>query len=966
MSLAPPVLAVLLFAQAPEPAAPRGHQLEAVVRRAQSAVEADRDSSERTYWLARLELDGDRARLAGATIDRLTYRYADASRNYRALADDAHARPATRAYATLGLALMHLQRGHLRDAEPLLRRAVHQLEGPEAAAGRATALVYLAVVIERTVSVDSALATYRLAEEELPPGDAWLRSLLRCNALVARVRSADRGAAALARSESRAALRAGNGRAAAACLAALAQDQERRTWQDSAIQTFEEVAALQRRTRNLSALAVTRQWQGYVQRTKGDLVQARSALEEAVALGRRTETVAAAAWAELTLADLALSFGDVPSAGRYARSAVATFDSTGDRAGLIIARRLEGDAALLNRSYAAARVAYEHVLRDAPAVFPTVAVHARGRLATVSRMEGDWQAAEDMMNSAVLEARRLDMIRWSRDDAYERAILALARGRLDEAAERLQILASEIPERDFASRSDVLTRLGEVHIRAGRVTEGEAALVLAGNLIDDLRDALPDRELRASVVEARYLDWDRDLGFATALAGLATAGRVSVAFRLSEQRRARLLLEGLVRRQALAGLAASPDSLALRGDDELRRLIPDSTAVLAFVAGTGHEPTTVFVLTRDRLMATVVAPTDDHEDDLRRFTGLLAAGVYPRELARRLGAAYFDAALALLPSGITRLVLVPEGPLHRAPLDALLIGADSALMDRYVVTLAPSVAVAAAWWRLPPRTAGRRLLAFGDPAGVRPSWSSDDSVPPRLPVAAREARDVARFSEHADVFTGAEAREARLRSASLSDVGVLHFATHADVGEWSLLQSALLLAPGDGDDGRVTSEDILRLQLGANLVVLSACRSAGGAVRAGEGLFGLTAPLLEAGASSVVASLWPVGDRAIEPMIALLYQELASGATVGDAVNRAKRAARERGLSPAVWAAFAVTGDQRVSTALREPRLPLAALILPLAVLSLAVAYLGVRTTSRRKAEGRRVPSESSAVIHHR
>jgi tetratricopeptide (TPR) repeat protein len=966
MSLAPPVLAALLFAQAPEPAELRGHDLEAVVRRAQSAVEAGRDSSERAYWAGRLELDGDRARLAGATMDRLTYRYADALRNYRMLADDAHAGPATRAYASLGLALMHLQRGRLLDAEPLLREAVHRLERPDAAAGRATALLHLAVVVGRTVSVDSALATYRLAEEALPRGDAWLRALLRCNLLVARVRSADRGAAALARSESRAALRSGNGRAAAACLAALAQDQERRTWQDSAIQTFQEVAALQRRTRNLSALAVTRQWLGYVQHAKGDLVQARLALEEAVSLGRRTETVAAAAWAELTLADLALSFGDIPSAGGYARSAVAAFDSTGDRAGLIIARRIEGDAAMLNGSFTAARAAYEHVLRDAPAVFPTVAVHARGRLATVARLEGDWEAAEVMMDSALTEARRLDMPRWSRDDAYERAMLTLARGGLDEAAERLQALDAEFDARDFASRSDVLTRLGEVHIRAGRVDEGEAALVLAGSLIDDLREALPDRDLRASVVEARYLDWDRDLGFATALAGLATAGRVPAAFRLSEQRRARLLLEGLVRRQALAGLAASPDSHTLGGEDELRRLVPDSTAVLAFVAGAGNEPTTVFVLTGDRLMAAIVAPVDDHADDLRRFTGLLAAGVYPRELARRLGAAFFDPALALLPPDITRLVLVPEGPLHRAPLDAFLIGTDTAVMDRYSVTLAPSVAVAAAWWRLPPRAAGRRLLAFGDPAGVRLTWNDGDSVPPRLPVAAREARDVARYAPYATVFTGVEAREARLRSASLSDVGVLHFATHANVGEWSLLQSSLLLAPGEGEDGRVTSEEILRLQLGANVVVLSACRSAGGAVRAGEGLFGLTTPLLEAGASSVVASLWPVGDRAIEPMIDLLYQELASGATVGDAVNRAKRAARQRGLSPSVWAAFAVTGDQRVTTALRTPPLPISALALPFVVLSLGLAYLGVRTTSRRKAEGRRVPSESSAVIHHR
>src|SRR6185295_686776 len=95
---------------------------------------------------------------------------------------------------------------------------------------------------------------------------------------------------------------------------------------------------------------------------------------------------------------------------------------------------------------------------------------------------------------------------------------------------------------------------------------------------------------------------------------------------------------------------------------------------------------------------------------------------------------------------------------------------------------------------------------------------------------ASEAREVARFAPSAEVYVGADAREARIRRSSLADVGVLHFATHAEVEEWSLLRSALLLAPGDGDDGRLTTDELLGLRLNANLVVLSACRSGSGAV----------------------------------------------------------------------------------------------------------------------------------------
>ena len=899
----------------------------------------------------RLETDGERARLARATIDRLTYRYADAEREYVSLAADVQAGDAVRAYATLGLGLLHLQRARLRDAEPLLRLAADRLDGPDARAGRAQALTHLAVVVARTVSIDSAIATFAIAERTALPGDAWLRTLVRCNALVMQVRSADRTAASRARAEASAAIGAGNRRAAAACLAALAQDQERRSQQDSAMATFQEVAELQRATRNLSALAVTLQWQGYVVRARGDVVKARALLEEAVALGRKTETLAASSWAELSLADVALSFGDIPAAGRYARSASATFEQTGDRSGLLIARRFEGDAALLNGSLPAARAAYEQVLRDAPAVFPTAGVHARARLATVARFEGDWVAAERELDAARADAARLDIPQWEHDDAYARAMLALSRGNLDEARNRLQQLDSIVDPRDLASRSDILTRLAEVHVRAGRVAEGEAELLRAGTFVDELRSALTDRDLRLSVVEARYLDWDRDLGFATTLAGLVTAGSVPTAFQLSEQRRARLLLEGLVRRQALAGKRGSaPAPFAPSSDAEARRVLPDSTAVLAFVAGLGREPTTVFVLTRERLVATVVAPVDDHAADLGRFAGLLAAGVYPTDLARRLGDAFLRAPLELVPPDVRRLVIVPDGALHRTPFDALALGDGSALMERYAVTLAPSVSVAAAWWRAGPRAPRSRLLAFGDPAGARLITERGDSIPPRLPVAGREARDVARFAARSSVFTGPDAREARLHADSLGDVGVLHFATHADVEEWSLLQSALLLAPGDGQDGRLTAEELLELPIGANLVVLSACRSGSGAVRAGEGLQGLTIPLLEAGAASVVATLWPVGDRTVEPMIGLFYRELASGATVGDALHRARLTAYRDGLSPAMWAAFTLTGDPRVVTDLRQPRRA-AFVMIPAILLAVGLVYWGAVTVRRRNAE---------------
>jgi CHAT domain-containing protein len=80
----------------------------------------------------------------------------------------------------------------------------------------------------------------------------------------------------------------------------------------------------------------------------------------------------------------------------------------------------------------------------------------------------------------------------------------------------------------------------------------------------------------------------------------------------------------------------------------------------------------------------------------------------------------------------------------------------------------------------------------------------------------------------------------------------------------------------------------------------------------GEGLQGLTAPFLEAGARAVAATYWAVGDRSIQPLIERFYGHLRDGLSAGDALTRAKRESMEAGESPAVWASFSLTGDAGV------------------------------------------------------
>ena len=100
--------------------------------------------------------------------------------------------------------------------------------------------------------------------------------------------------------------------------------------------------------------------------------------------------------------------------------------------------------------------------------------------------------------------------------------------------------------------------------------------------------------------------------------------------------------------------------------------------------------------------------------------------------------------------------------------------------------------------------------------------------------------------------------------------------------------------------------------------MLSGCRTAEGTVFTGEGVQGLTAPLLEAGARAVLATRWAIGDRDAGLMIDRFYAAMAAGRTAGDALRQAERDGIAGGLRASVWGAFTLVGDPSVKLALHK------------------------------------------------
>ena len=88
----------------------------------------------------------------------------------------------------------------------------------------------------------------------------------------------------------------------------------------------------------------------------------------------------------------------------------------------------------------------------------------------------------------------------------------------------------------------------------------------------------------------------------------------------------------------------------------------------------------------------------------------------------------------------------------------------------------------------------------------------------------------------------------------------------------------------------------------------------------GEGVQGLTAPLLAAGARVVVATTWRISDAGTVPLVGAFYGSMARGLSVGDALRAAKLEAMRRGAPPRDWAAFTAVGDPLATLPLHEPR----------------------------------------------
>jgi CHAT domain-containing protein/tetratricopeptide (TPR) repeat protein len=359
----------------------------------------------------------------------------------------------------------------------------------------------------------------------------------------------------------------------------------------------------------------------------------------------------------------------------------------------------------------------------------------------------------------------------------------------------------------------------------------------------------------------------------------------------------------------------------------------------------GETRSFVWLFTRGEFFCEILPSRKEIEKEVKSYIDDLAAPpnhlylennlARLRKQAEQLFTTLFGGLAKHLEPG-QRLIVVPDGLLHYLPFEAL-IHNGRYLVEDHEISYNASASMLNLWPDSASHVAGGdklELFAVGDPiyeldattSGGKRSKPALSNLARQmlaargirlspLPGTRTEVKDIAALfpAGQSKVLLDKESTEEAIKREPLSRYRRLHFATHSLVDEKSPLHSAVVLTPGDGaeEDGVLEVSEISRLNLDSDLVVVSACQTGRGQLLSGEGIVGLSRAFIQAGARSVVVSLWNVSDVSTGQLMKSFYQHLTDGLSNVAALRKAKLQMLNSGKAtrhPYYWSSFVMMG----------------------------------------------------------
>jgi len=574
---------------------------------------------------------------------------------------------------------------------------------------------------------------------------------------------------------------------------------------------------------------------------------------------------------------------------------------------------------------------------------------------TIGDRYGEMQALGNLGNAQAISGN------FNRATEYQQQSLSLARelgDRLEEAQALLGLGTTYSYRRDYAKAVEyhqqslalvrevrarlgegiVLTNLGDAQFRLNQLVEAERVLFNGIELWESLRAGLGTNDaFKVSIFETQIAAY-RNLQEV-----LSAQNKFNAALEIAERGRARTFVELLARR--IKSTEAVSETAQLPSIEQIQRTAKVQNATLveysiireqfvetphgASVQQTGQPQDS-------ELFIWVVQPTGEiafRRVDLKflqqektSLENLVATsrilqgprarqGEAARAKLHQLAIAPIADVLSTDPKA--RVIFIPQESLFVLPFPALRDTAGQYLIEKHTILTAPAIEVLtlthrqrqqlAAKYPEPPQ--GKEVLVVGNPTmpTLKKSGEKAYQLAP-LPFSEKEAKEIARLL-NTQAIVGDQATKVNVLQ-QLPKARLMHLATHGlldDIRELGV-PGAIALAPSANDDGFLTTGEILKLKLNAELVVLSACDTGQGKVT-GDGVIGLSRSLIVAGVPSTVVSLWAVPDVASSQLMTEFYRHLSSNPDKAQALRQAMLTTMKQYPQPYNWAAFTLIGE---------------------------------------------------------
>lgn len=259
-----------------------------------------------------------------------------------------------------------------------------------------------------------------------------------------------------------------------------------------------------------------------------------------------------------------------------------------------------------------------------------------------------------------------------------------------------------------------------------------------------------------------------------------------------------------------------------------------------------------------------------------------------------------------------QVIFIPQGSLLSVPFPALQDKTGNYLIQKHTILTAPSIQVLDSTHQLlSQKTSASNVLVVGNPTmpnNPDPLLIGQPPQPlPQLPEAEKEAKAIAPLLNTEPLIGKQATKTAVLKQ--MSNAKIIHLATHGLLDDLRGLGSAIAFTPSQGNDGFLTAEEILNLNLNASLVVLSACNTGRGRIT-GDGVIGLSRSFISVGVPTVIVSLWSVPDAPTGKLMTKFYQNtIERKMNKAQALRQAILATMKEHPNPKDWAAFTLIGE---------------------------------------------------------